>query len=56
MFAPLWPYGYPARFATSGGCATRSAQTVLAEFPESAALLGHTGRQSDSGEEDSIAP
>jgi hypothetical protein len=43
--APLCPYGFPARFATSGGCATRYAQTVLAEFPKLAALLGHTGRQ-----------
>jgi len=33
MFAPSWPCGSPARFANSGGCATRCAQTVLAENP-----------------------
>ena len=43
--APLWPYGSPPRLANSGGCATRSAQPVLAEFPELAALHGNNGRQ-----------
>ena len=33
-FSPWsWPWGSPARFANSGGCATRYAQTVLAENP-----------------------
>ncbi len=46
------PCGFPAMLADSGGCATRfevqghlSAQTVLAESPESAPLLGHARRR-----------
>ena len=30
--------------ASSGGCGTRFAQTVLAITPDSAAILGHTSR------------
>ncbi len=33
IFALSWPYGFPARFNDSGGCATRHAQTVLAVKP-----------------------
>jgi hypothetical protein len=42
MLAVMWPFGFPARFADSGGAQTRCAQTVHAFFPESPALLGHT--------------
>ena len=46
--ATSWSFGFSARLASSGGCATRFAQTVLAVFPDSAALLGHAeGRRSD---------
>ena len=41
MFALAWSFGYPARLSSSGGCGTRSAQTVLAMFPESDVLLDH---------------
>jgi hypothetical protein len=44
MLAVVWPFGFPARFADSGGAQTRYAQTVRAFFPESPALLGHTTR------------
>ena len=41
MFAPAWSFGCPPRLASSGGCGTRFAQTVLAVNPASAPLLGH---------------
>jgi len=44
MLAVVWPFGFLARFADSGGAQTRCAQTVRAFFPESPALLGHTTR------------
>jgi|GEM_PF-5760250 len=34
------PFGFPAMLVEFGGCATRYAQTVLAELPNSPALLG----------------
>ena len=50
----------PAMLVDSGGCATRSevnsylfAQTVLAESPESAPLLGHARRR---GTEEELLP
>jgi len=58
MLAVLWPFGFPARFADSGGAQTRGAcpevsrraQTVRAFFPVSAALLGHTTRPGEIAE------
>jgi hypothetical protein len=50
MLAVAWPFGYPARFADSGGAQTRYAQTVRALSPESAALLGHATRPGSSRE------
>jgi len=44
MLAVLWPFGFPVRFANTGGAQTRCAQTMRAFFPVSAALLGHTTR------------
>ncbi len=44
MLAVLWPFGFPPRFADPGAAQTRSAQTLRALFPVSAALLGHTTR------------
>jgi hypothetical protein len=44
MLAVAWPFGCPARFTNTGGAQTRSAQTVLAFFPVSVALLGHATR------------
>jgi len=44
MLAEAWPFGFPARFADSGGAQTRCAKTVRAFFPVLAALLGHTTR------------
>ena len=44
MLAVVWPFGFPSRFADSGGAQTRCAQTVRAFFPVSATLLGHTTR------------
>jgi len=48
MLAVAWPfglvqnktYGYPARFADTGGAQTRYAQAMRAFSPVSAALLG----------------
>jgi hypothetical protein len=37
-----WPFGFPARFADSGGAQTRCAHTVRACSPKSAARLGPT--------------
>jgi hypothetical protein len=50
MLAVLWPFGFPVRFANTGGAQTRGAwpessrraQTMRAYSPMSAALLGHT--------------
>jgi hypothetical protein len=52
MLAVLWPFGFPVRFADSGGAQTRGAcpessrraQTMRAFFLVSAALLGHNTR------------
>ncbi len=52
MLAVAWPFGFPARFADSGGAQTRGAgpetcrrdQTVPAFSPVHAALLGHAIR------------
>jgi len=44
MLAVAWPFGCPARFTDTGGGQTRSAQTVPAFSPVSAALLGHATR------------
>jgi len=44
MLAVGWPFGFPARFADTGGAQTRCAQTLRAFSPVSAALLGHTTR------------
>ena len=56
MFAQSWPCGFPAMLVDFNGCATRSevnshlsAQTVLAESPESAPLLGHARRREGVG-------
>ena len=43
-------FGFPARFADSGGTQTRCAQTVRAFSPGSAALLGHTTRPGETAE------
>jgi len=45
MFALSCPFGFPARFTDSGGCATRFVQTVFSMIPESAALLGNAKRR-----------
>ena len=50
MFTLSWPCGFPAMLADSGGCATRYAQTVLAESPDSAPLLGHAKGDEAGGE------
>jgi hypothetical protein len=50
MVAVVWPFGFPSRFADSGGAQTRWAQTVRAFFPESPALLGHTTRPEETAE------
>ena len=50
MLAMVWPFGFLARFADSGGAQTRCAQTVRAFFPESSALLGHTTRPEEAAE------
>ena len=50
MLAVVWPFGFPSRFADSGGAQTRCAQTVRAFFPESPALLGHTTRPGETAE------
>ena len=44
ILAVMWPFGYPARFADTGGAQTRSAQTMRAFPPALAALLGHIAR------------
>jgi len=44
MLAVAWPFGFPARFADTGGAQTRCAQALRALSPVSAALLGHTTR------------
>ena len=41
MFTLAWSFRFPAVLANFGGCGTRFAQTVLAESPKVAALLGH---------------
>ena len=50
MLAVVWPFGFPARFADSGGAQTRYAQTLRAFSPVSAALLGHTTRPGETAE------
>ena len=40
MLAVAWPFGFPARFANTGGAQTRYAQTMRAFPPVLAALLG----------------
>jgi len=58
ILAVLWPFGFPARFAASGGAQTRGAcpessrraQTLRAFSPVSAALLGHTTRPGETAE------
>jgi hypothetical protein len=45
IIALRWLSEYPAMLVNSGGCATRFAQTVLALYPESTALLGHLRRR-----------
>ena len=50
MLAVLWPFGFPARFADSGGAQTRYAQTLRAVSPVSAALLDHTTRPGETAE------
>jgi len=50
MLAVAWPFGFPARFADSGGAQTRYAQTVRTFSPVSAALLGHTTRPGETAE------
>ncbi|MBA3614323.1 MAG: hypothetical protein H0W49_15725 [Nitrospirales bacterium] len=49
MLAVAWPFGFPARFADSGGAQTRYAQTVRALSPESAALLCQATRPGGLG-------
>ncbi len=44
ILAVAWSFGYPPRFADTGGAQTRYAQTLRASFPVSTALLGHTTR------------
>ncbi len=51
MLAVSWPFGFPARFADSGGVQTRYAQTMHAFSPVSAALLGHTTRPEETSEQ-----
>ncbi len=48
MLAVVWSFGFPPRFANTGGSQTRFAQTMRAFFPVSAALLGHTTRPENS--------
>ena len=50
MLAVVWPFGFPSRFADSGGAQTRFAQTMRAFSPVSAALLGHTTRPGEAAE------
>jgi len=50
MLAVVWPFGFPVRFADSGGAQTRCAQTVRAFSPESSALLGHITRPGETAE------
>jgi hypothetical protein len=58
MLAVAWPFGFPARFADSGGAQTRGAcpdasrraQTMCALSPVPAALLGHTTRPEETAE------
>jgi len=54
MLAVLWPFGFPVRFADSGGAQTRSTQTMRALSPVSAALLGHTTRPGETVEKVSL--
>ncbi|MGV7228560.1 MAG: hypothetical protein ACQ9IQ_07855 [Nitrospirales bacterium] len=42
MLAVVWPIGFLAQFADSGGAQTRYAQTVRTFSPVSAALFRHT--------------
>ena len=61
MLAVVWPFGFPARFANTGGAQTRGAcpessrraQTMRAFFPVSAALLGHITRPGETAEKTS---
>ena len=50
MLAVVWPFGFPARFADSGGAQTRYAQTMRAFSPVSTALLGHPTRPEELAE------
>ncbi|MDR4485322.1 MAG: hypothetical protein R3B95_19325 [Nitrospirales bacterium] len=58
MLAVLWPFGFPVRFADSGGAQTRGtcpersrrAQTMRAFFPGSVALLGYNTRPGELAE------
>ncbi len=50
MLAVAWPFGFPARFADSGGAQTRCAQIMYALSPVPAALLGHTTRPEETVE------
>jgi hypothetical protein len=50
MLAVLWPFGFPVRFADSGVAQTRSAQTMRAFSPVSAALLGQTTRPEETAD------
>ena len=62
MLAVVWPFGFPPRFADSGGAQTRGAwpessrraQTMRAFSPVSAALLGHTTRPGETAEKVSL--
>ncbi len=50
MLAVVWAFGFPARFADTGGAQTRCAQTLRAFSPVSAVLLGHTTRPEETAE------
>ena len=50
MLAVVCPFGFPVRFADSGGTQTRSAQTMRTFAPVSTALLGHTTRPGKTAE------
>ncbi len=50
MLAVLWPFGFPTRFANTGGAQTRCAQTVRTFSPVLATLLGHTTRPARTAE------